>query len=170
MKQPDFNSAAHKALSLLENHSYVAPPINPEQIARDMGLRVVYADFEGEDQNNVSGFFRLADKTILVNNAISDNRITFTIAHELAHYLLHKDYIESNNYKPMPRNNIYVEEKPNEEVEADTFAANLLVPLKMLKKYKDVATPEELATLFFVSEDVIRYRLDLLKRHPHFAR
>jgi len=70
----------------------------------------------------------------------------------------------------MPRRDRYDGPKPKEETEADTFAANLLVPLFMLKEYKDFATERELARLFFVAEEVIRYRLDLLRRHPSLAR
>lgn len=169
MERPDFSLCAKEAERLLKKYYYTKPPIDPEQIAEGEGLRVVYADFEHPYSEDVSGFFDLERNFIIVNNEISDNRITFTIAHELAHYILHREYIETNIYIPMPRNNYYGNEKPKEETEADQFAANLLVPLKMLKKYKSVASVSELANLFFVSEDVIRYRLNLLDRHPSLA-
>lgn len=168
-RPPDFRRAAAEAARLLKKHGYSLPPVDPEKIAEREGIRVVYAEFEAPDDDKVSGFFRLADNTIVVNKAIRENRITFTIAHELAHHALHQDYIRGNNYVPMPRNNEYPNGKPPEEVEADTFAANLLVPLSMLKRYRPIASVAELSTLFFVSEDVIRHRLDLLQRHPALA-
>ena len=168
--KPQYGRATDAAYNLIKSHGYTSPPIDPEQIAEDEGVHVVYAEFEGSDKDDVSGFFDLSSGTIYVNEDISDNRITFTIAHELAHYILHQEYIKSNNYVPMPRKNRYDGIKPVEETEADWFAASLLVPLYMLKKYEGIATPTELAKMFFVSEDVIENRLDLLRRHPWQAR
>lgn len=169
-RKPNYNKASLEAARLLEKYGYDKPPIDPELIAESEGLNVVYADFEEPFDEEVSGFFRLRDKTIVVNNSISGNRILFTIAHELGHHVLHQDFIRSNDYIPMPRNNEYPNGKPVEEVEADTFAANLLVPLKALKKYREIASIDELASLFFVSRDVIVNRLDLLSRYPNFAK
>ena len=45
------------------------------------------------------------------------------------------------------------------EKEANAFAADLLVPLNMLHLYRKYATEEDLAKLFAVSSEVIRYRL-----------
>jgi Zn-dependent peptidase ImmA (M78 family) len=169
-RKPNFQRAAKEAKSLLRKYKATTPPIDPERLAEEEGVRVLYAQFEPPADKDFSGFFRLKDKTIIVNDEISDNIITFTIAHELGHYFLHKEYIQSNNYTPMPRSNNYGGNKPEEEVEADTFAADLLVPLPILKKYKDVASIRELSELFFVSEEVIRRRLDLLERYPEFGR
>ena len=169
MVKPDFDRCSREAKKLLKKYHFSKPPIDPEAIAEGEGLRVLYADFEYPDNENVSGFFDMKKNSIFVNNEISDNRITFTIAHEHAHNVLHQEYIRSQNYVPMPRNNNYPNGKPKEETEADQFAANLLVPLNMLKKYKEFASVRELAGLFFVSEDTIRFRLDVLRRYPSLA-
>lgn len=169
MAKPDFKLCKSAADKLLKKYAYSKPPIDPEKIAEDEGIRVLYADFEAPDKDLYSGFFDLTRNSIIVNNNNPGNRITFTIAHELGHQQLHQDYIKSNEYRPMPRSNGFDKDKTKEEFEADQFAANLLVPLKMLKRYKSVASVSELATLFFVSEDVIRKRLDLLSRYPNFA-
>ncbi|MCK4311846.1 MAG: ImmA/IrrE family metallo-endopeptidase [Candidatus Cloacimonetes bacterium] len=55
---------------------------------------------------------------------ISIERQIFTIAHELGHLLMHK-----NSYKPE-----LIEEKVNEEKEADQFAAHFLMPAEGFKK------------------------------------
>jgi Zn-dependent peptidase ImmA (M78 family) len=52
--------------------------------------------------------------------------------------------------------------KPDEEKEANAFAATLLVPLNLLKRYKDVATISELSRMFMVSQDVILNRMKWL--------
>ncbi|ASY64645.1 hypothetical protein SJ05684_c32230 [Sinorhizobium sojae CCBAU 05684] len=97
-------------------------------------------------------------KTIYINREIPPNRKTFTIAHELGHAILHEDYVKSMNYEAMPRSN-YHASKPVEEVEADVFAACLLVPKSMLGLYKNFADPNELAEMFAVSPDVVVHQL-----------
>lgn len=169
MGTPNFRLCQTKADMLLKKYAYTKPPIDPEKIAESEGVQVYFADFEYPDNEKYSGFYSSVDKSITINNEISDDRITFTIAHELGHHELHQEYIASNDYTPMPRSNGFDENKTKEEFEADQFAANLLVPLKMLKRYKDIASISELAKLFFVSEEVIRRRLDLLSRHPYLA-
>lgn len=169
MNKPNFKQCKISADKLLKKYDYTMPPIDPERIAEEEGVDVIYADFEEPFNKSVSGFFDLKQNRIVINKDISDNRITFTIAHELAHHQMHQEYIKGANYKPMPRSNVYLDNKPKEEIEADQFAANLLVPLKMLKRYEKVASVSELASLFFVSEGVIRNRLSLLSRHPYLA-
>ena len=54
----------------------------------------------------------------------------------------------------MPRSNVHFD-KSNVEKEADVFAACLLVPPDALRKYKDVASIDELASMFAVFRDVV---------------
>lgn len=167
-KSPDFRKAASAASQLRERFS-LTPPFDPERVAEAQNIRVVYAKLKPPYDSQVSGFFRKSDNTIVVNKEISPNRMTFTIAHELGHALLHQEYIKETRYRPVFRTNVHVKDKPVEEIEADTFAANFLVPLNTLKKYRDMANISELAKMFAVSEDVIVNRLDLLDRHPSLA-
>jgi Zn-dependent peptidase ImmA (M78 family) len=108
----------------------------------------------------VAGFLDFDEKAIYVNSADHYNRQTFTIAHELGHYLMHKELFErdSARYKVLLRRPIGEETDPIEK-EANAFAANLLVPMNLLNLYKKYATQEDLAQLFAVSRDVIGYRL-----------
>lgn len=168
---PNIKLAREAADKLLLQFGLIEPPIDPEIMAEACGYKVLYANFEGDDAKKYSGFFRLDDNSILVNKEIPVNRITFTIAHEFGHAVLHQDYIKSNKYMPMPRTNWFSSgNKPIEEIEADHFAANLLVPLYMLKERRLGRNIDQLARLFFVSTDVIANRLDLLGRHPGLAK
>ena len=45
------------------------------------------------------------------------------------------------------------------ELEADAFAAHLLVPKEMLTKYRDIASVSDLAKAFGVSFDMMSNRL-----------
>lgn len=80
------------------------------------------------------------------------NRIKFTIAHELGHILLgHLDF--AKNTPDM-----------NKELEADTFASNLLAPPRLIQyaqfNFDDFEyTPQYIAKLFNVSEACAKVRL-----------
>lgn len=160
----DFALAEKCAAKLVSDYGYVLPPVDPEAIAETLGVRVLYADF-GAHKEMISGLiqFQNDSATILINAAESANRKTFTIAHELGHFMMHKEWAKGPNYV-LPRRNGYAVTKPNEEVEADAFAANLLVPKAMLKKYATSASVFELSKIFVVSEAVINNRLKAIGR------
>lgn len=162
MRSADYRRARDEAARLVEKFRFTHPPINPEAIAEGMGVDVLFASFKGEWDRKVAGFYDVRQRVIYINKRDNPSRKTFTIAHELGHHILHQEYAKSENYHYMPRNNDYHGEKPVEEKEADEFAANLLVPLSMLRKYSGVANDFELAQLFSVSQQVIRFRKDRL--------
>lgn len=156
----NFERAQAQAEKILKNFGIKHPPVDPEAIAESMGVDVVYAHFMAPYDDQISGFIELEPiPRIVVNAAIHPNRKTFTIAHELAHFVLHQDYAKSGNYRILPRKNEYTGNKPDEEREADAFAANLLVPYGELKKYASLASVPELARIFLVSDQVISNRL-----------
>jgi Zn-dependent peptidase ImmA (M78 family) len=157
-----FKRAQAEAERLLAKYRIEKPPIDPEAIAEAEGVGVVYSHFHGRVGEELAGFSqRYPHPRIIVNAEMSAARKTFTIAHELGHHILHSHYVEDEgNYRVLPRRNEYGDEgKPDEEKEADAFAANLLVPLRMLKRYKDFASPSELANMFLVSKDMMLHRL-----------
>jgi Zn-dependent peptidase ImmA (M78 family) len=156
---PDYHRAQREAEKLVSSFGLTRPPVDPEAIAEALGLSVVYAHFSPGISDEVSGYLDVAGNRIVVNKAIPSNRKTYTIAHELGHYVLHKEYAASNRYEVLLRKNQYENAKPPEEQEADAFAANLLVPIKLLREYKSFASGSELARLFGVSADVIMHRL-----------
>ena len=84
----------------------------------------------------------------------------FTIAHELGHYFLHKDWIEKGKYEILMRNTSFRTGNSLEKIEANTFAVHLLVPDFMLNKYKKVSSFYELSILFGVSQPVIKFRVE----------
>lgn len=151
-RRADYREARQAAQQLLTRFGITNPPVDPEGIAEAMGINVLYVDFEA--QADISGLYDFESRTIYVNRGIPTNRKTFTIAHELGHAVMHGAYVRSLNYRALPRSNVHWD-KPSEEVEADVFAACLLVPKDMVKRYKGIATVEELAEMFAVSPDVV---------------
>ena len=106
----------------------------------------------------VSGFFDPEENVIYVNKEEPPLRQTFTIAHELAHALLHKEWAGTDDYKVFWRDMSRNSDDPHEK-EANAFAANLLVPRKMLDEYFSGLTEADLSRLFAVSVPVISNRL-----------
>lgn len=141
---------------MLCQFGFDSPPINPQEIAEELGVDVFFVAMP-EGCENVSGFFDPEGNSIYVNKNERPKRQTFTIAHELGHKILHEDWAKSNDYKVLLRNTSIVEKDAYEQ-EANAFAANLLVPKKMLERYKDFASIDELSDLFAVSRQMIGFR------------
>ncbi len=151
---PDNVRAKQEALRLLKDFGYDAPPISIYNICNGLGIKVVFGDFSKIP--NISGFYHAENNEIYVNNSEPKNRQTFTIAHELGHKILHEEWLNSPDYKVLYRQANYRDEAGNDiEEEANTFAANILVPKFMLEKYHKQFTLDELSTLFMVSRPVI---------------
>lgn len=163
----DYDKAKQEAAKLLGKFKITEPPIDPEQIAEQLGVDVVYADFKPEISQQISGYLEfLEDENarIVINSDISPKRKTFTIAHELAHFLLHRQYAQSEGYQLLPRSNHYSVSKPDVEREADAFAAALLAPKHLVEQYKDIASLPEMSKIFVTSEEMLKWRIHNIDR------
>lgn len=105
-------------------------------------------------------------------------RKRFTMAHELGHFVLHKDKIgngidDSENYRALRRTNSAV--GALEEKEANSFAANILMPEDLVVQYakergvfvgndnEQEEALQEIATAFQVSKAAMQIRINDLK-------
>ena len=131
----DRKRAAAKARALLQAHNVRAAPIDVFALAEREGIRVVRQFFE---DNNISGVLvRRDDASVIgINASHHPHRQRFTLAHELAHYVLHAQHptvyvddmpvhFRGEGYHPAPT---------TEEVEANAFAAELLMPEALLRQ------------------------------------
>lgn len=145
-------------LNILISNDMLKIPVDVIKIANSNDISV----YEGELDKKVSGAIRY-DKSnnkfeILVNKNDEKVRQRFTIAHELGHYFLHKEYFKN---KEMHIDVMY-KIKDNEEQEVDYFAGALLVNKTILEKLYGKNTIAELAELFDVSVSAMTVRLDIL--------
>lgn len=173
----DFQKAECEAKRLIKKYDIKSPPIDPEWIAKQEGVNVLYARFPVSLRNDISGYYDPNEETpmgkgaIIINDHLKANRMIFTIAHELGHVVLHNFKNETDITNIQLRTNTWAQgNKPPEEQEADCFAANLLMPERILKKYKDMVFEtnilmriEALAKLFCVSTESMNYRLKSLR-------
>lgn len=155
------------AAKLLEQSGVDAPPVPVEKLARDLGLKVRLQPFQGE----LSGvMFREGDTAIIGVNAVHHpNRQRFTIAHELGHFLLHEGdpiFIDKI-YRVNLRDAVSSEGTDVKEIEANHFAAELLMPERFLandlagKEFdiEDSSFIEKLASRYRVSPQALALRL-----------
>lgn len=144
-------------------------PVDLGAMAAALGLSV---DMDADFPPNISGrITRSFDERgqpryrIEVNGTHPDGRKRFTLAHEIAHYLLHRNLIGDG----VTDNELYRSGLPDPiEREADGYAAELLMPSKLVRfAYKagaiDVAS---LSAAFNVSYDAMKIRLRQLKLAP----
>lgn len=137
---------------------YAAPPIPVREIAEESGVDVIFSSF-GAVGEKVAGFCDFQAKKLYVNSNDIITRQKFTMAHELGHWILHRDLFETNptEYSVLPR---FHKTKNNRfEREANVFAANLLAPSFLLKPVRGFGAAA-LASIFGVSRTMMEVRLN----------
>jgi Zn-dependent peptidase ImmA (M78 family) len=121
------------AENLLIKHHITDPIIGVAEIAENEGFEfILYNTKEDPALKNISGFSAIsADniKVIAINKDESPTRKFYIVAHELGHFILgHK------NAPLLNADHVFAGDNASMELEADLFAAHLLVPLDMLRK------------------------------------
>ena len=137
---------------------YSSPPIPPLDIAKENGVNVLFVDF-GKHAETVSGLVDFPNARLYVNGRDEFERQSFTIAHELGHWLLHRDHYEADpkRYKFLPRFSIPERDDPLEQ-EANRFAASLLIPRQLLVPVLH-APVSKLARIFRVKRAMMERRI-----------
>lgn len=149
------------AKSVLSRSNISTVPVDVNAIAENLGLKIYATELEG----NVSGKIvkKNSDYVIYVDRNEPVVRQRFTAAHEIGHFILHRDSIGDG----VEDNHLYRAEgmSNQQEVEANKFAADLLMPYSLIKKSMDEAegrlTANELAKTFNVSVTAMSIRLGL---------
>lgn len=145
------------------------PPVPVEAMIRRRGISLQKGDLE-----DVSGLLvRDGSSSIIgVNGGHPVVRQRFTIAHEFGHFLLHEGIVEhvDHGYRVNYRNDESSLARDVEEIEANFFAASLLMPKRMLDVCDGVGAIDDdqrvskLARLFNVSAHAMSLRLSNVYR------
>lgn len=136
-------------------------PIDVVSLANMLGIKVYDAAWppsvSGKIQrDNVKG--GQSGYAIFVNKDHSETRKRFTVAHEIAHYVLHEPFIGDGLFDDALYRSGLPEEK---EVQANKMAADILMPWSELQPLIGTMTPEELAAKFKVSKEAMNIRLGI---------
>ncbi len=163
--------ARQKAEHLVQENGLTQPPIDVEKIASRLRLPIVRADLGGE----VSGLLitKRGAASICVHQDHHPNRQRFTIAHEIAHFIL-GHHNQPGEHVHVDHGNYITQRGPRaakgidlREIEANQFAASLLMPSEMLEAHVRKAARGalhdghvvDLASRFEVSEQAMTIRL-----------
>jgi Zn-dependent peptidase ImmA (M78 family) len=124
---------------LLRNFKMETPPVDIEFMAEKLGLRIVpiFSRVRG-----FKGYLSVKSNEIGVNGRFfedgCDNIYRFTVAHEMAHYALHKDFYSKftgtsyDDWSEFYIKHSYVIDRA--ERQADIFAGLILLPTDMIEK------------------------------------
>lgn len=174
-----FKNPSEAAAYLFDNFASTIP-VKPEQIAMDLGYKVApltranietanIKDVSDSELASISGLAAINEsgkKFIFYSPTDHMERQRFTIAHELGHHVLHSETLLKSKLK---RDTNFISQN-KEEIDANRFAAELLLPFKYLKMAileADNIDTKHLAKKFCVSDAVMTIRLinlGILKR------
>jgi Zn-dependent peptidase ImmA (M78 family) len=131
------------ARTVLRRHGIRRPPVDVVAMAEAEGIRVAEADL-GSLEGRA---YRASDAWVIeINSRRPRVAQRFAIGHEIGHIKLGHDACGEN---------------PVQERQANVFAAELLMPLALLKEaLKSIRALGELATRFQVSKEAMRIKLD----------
>lgn len=163
--------AVNAARALAKQYN-LTPPVDVEALIKDMGITL-----EDTPLDSMSGFAYQKDgnRVIGINKTDGDARKKFTMAHELGHMIVHaKDDVTFD------KNFVYFRDSRSstgllpKEVEANAFAAELLMPADKLTKQivliggidliNDHDSIEKLADEYKVSPSAMTVRIDSLAK------
>jgi hypothetical protein len=161
------NDTRKAAEQIIAKYQLTAP-VRVGDVAKELGLNVwVMPSMPSTDSGKIfldlrhggsSGF------SIGINPRESVTRKRFTVAHEIAHFILHRDRLTSE----FTENTMYRSSNPNfgsgQEREANALAADILMPKHLIRNLKasGVHTSTEMARRLGVSQAAMNLRLGLL--------
>ena len=169
----DRRTCEARATEVLRNADVRRYPVRVDRLAKAHGIRVRYEPLDDELSGMI--FFKDNKAVIGINAHHSPNRQRYTIAHELGHYFLHADVLRQGTHvdtliSMLNRDQESALGTMSIEIEANQFAAELLMPRHMIDGYltkedlgsaakSDEAVIESMAKAFKVSTAAMAIRL-----------
>lgn len=149
--------------SILQKH-LAQVPVKLGALAKDLGIEV----FRSSMKPGISGLIEPSDTApsgyrIKINRHESVERQRFTLAHEISHYLLHREFIRNG----VIDNTMYRSSLSNkQEIEANKLASKIVMPdatiSQLRQNYSGLAFDEmvhRMARDLRVSEPAMRIKL-----------
>ena len=143
-------------------------------VERGCGLNIIFEDLD-KDLEGLLGAIDLETRAIWLDNSLNhyetkqfcdEARCNYTIAHEIGHFILHKDLFKQNSLLAF-HNELDVKARKI-ETQADMFAARLLMPSELIYKkwnqdFSSISSYHErimaMTNFFRVSRESMQYRL-----------
>lgn len=124
----EWNSLCSEYQQLLETHQ-TTYPVQLGAIAKALGIKILSSTL----RSDISGEIRETngEVTIKVNRHDAKTRQRFTVAHELAHYFLHRDLLKDGIVDDVLYRSSH---STSIEQEANRLAADILMPIHLLNE------------------------------------
>jgi Zn-dependent peptidase ImmA (M78 family) len=125
-----------KAVQLLRKVGIRVGPVDVEAVASYLGISVRKKATEDE----ISGFIFMQSgghAVVGINSLHHPNRQRFTLAHEIGHFVLHRDDLEDvhvDKFVLQFRDKTSSKGQNLKEIQANRFAAELLMPEEFLRR------------------------------------
>lgn len=152
-------------IGLAEKKGIETNPLNIAELARALGIDIRFEPMEDDYSGELKKDKKTGKWVMTVNSLHHPHRQRFTIAHEIGHRIRHAANRDEFKDKVFFRNN----ESNWMEIEANSFAAELLMPEERFRKLVDsgVTIVEKIATHFQVSSMAVRVRAKKLGYKGH---
>lgn len=168
--RPRYSRISREVDNLLQQVGVDSPPVPLDAIAHHLGVPIMHSTFE----DDVSGLLirRGSSAVIGVNSSQAEVRKRFTIAHEIGHLVLHsasefEEVHVDKGFRVQFRSAVSATAEDVAEIEANAFAAGLLMPEAFLREdihgvaldLEDAHLVGQLAQRYQVSAQAMTYRL-----------
>ena len=161
-----------RARDLLAAQQVGSLPVPIDRLAKNMNVAIRYAPLE--DELSGMAFIKDGQRVIAVNALHHPNRQRFTLAHELAHHILHREILEHGIHVDkvilLRRDMLAASGSDDIEIQANTFASELLMPENLIVPildqsfdFNDETRMTALARKFKVSLAALQYRIAALE-------
>ncbi|MFC7061118.1 ImmA/IrrE family metallo-endopeptidase [Halobacillus seohaensis] len=176
-KKPRFNYSRSKAKKfLLNNTSFTSFPVDPFQVYRDQGwllftwseaksilgsndpLKLKKTGAEARTSITRGGNIYI---TVYDDTIVPKSRVRWTATHEIGHIVL--NHLIEYEKTAINRGGLFKEEYKVLEVEADTFAAEVLTPFAVLKE-SGITSAHNIKKICDVSSKASYYRETTFKK------
>ena len=128
--------------------------LNPYELCEYLGIEIIKSNLG----NDIKGFFQRTPEgyeIVHINSELDEHEMKYICAHELGHAILHTDvslgfFIENT-----------LQVKNKYEIQADKFAAELLVAFDFNEQLGSDLCIDQLSSILCVPEKLIKYKFSL---------
>ncbi len=168
MTRDRIKNAEDAARQVARKSGAISIPVNLGNVCKFLNLVCIEKVLD-EELSGMS-FIREGQAFVVVNSRHSENRKRFTKSHEIGHHVLHSDYLSRNVHvdtSVLRRDELSSEGVYSKEIEANAFAAELLMPRSEVQKLTSLDLSDEVsvsnaAKRFGVSATALTFRISNL--------
>ncbi|WP_181418588.1 ImmA/IrrE family metallo-endopeptidase [Pseudoroseicyclus aestuarii] len=158
--------ARESEMKTVQRYLFSDPPVDVISLIRELGIEYREQPLGPENSGRIDR--NNGEFVITVNSEESPQRRRFTAAHELAHYLLHRDLLKHGHADRLfgagARHNATEPFTSGHEVQANKYAADILMPKAAIDRVwqREADNFAEVARKFGVSMKAMKIRLNNL--------